>query len=279
MEKTRSVPSLKGWEETRDTLSGYAKAIGAIPWVLAEPHPKWWHISLKIINDGLQTDEMKVPSSKGETFNIRLDFEEHAVIIKTSTARVEKIRLRDGASNQEFSNKLLDKLKALGIKGDFDPSKFEGTSATEYDPAHARAYQQALSLAGHVLQTHKEKLSGETGPVQLWPHHFDLAFEWFGTRTVPFEEEGKTVEYPSQINFGFSPGDSGHPTPYFYSNPWPFEKSLETLPLPKGASWNTEGWEGSLLSYETLVTAPNPAELLLDYYETVFAAASELLTV
>ena len=108
--------------------------------------------------------------------------------------------------------------------------------------------------------------------MQLWPHNFDLAFEWFGTRTVMYDEPGGQRELPSQINFGFAPGDDSHPDPYFYSNPWPFDEQLVTRELPSGARWFTESWKGTLLPYSAMVGQPD--EKLLDYYRAVYELAS-----
>ena len=113
------------------------------------------------------------------------------------------------------------------------------------------------------------------GPVQLWPHGFDLAFEWFGTRTETYEENGQITEYPSQINLGFYPaGDR----PYFYSNPWPFEGDVLTgEPLPHGAEWHTDGWQGSVLHYDLLTGIPDANTKLLEYAKRVHELASPTL--
>jgi hypothetical protein len=50
-------------------------------------------------------------------------------------------------------------------------------------------------------------------PVQLWPEHFDLA---------------TTI---SEVNYGGSPGDAGHPGPYLYVGPF-------APPAPDGQFWN-----------------------------------------
>ena len=36
-------------EETRVTLHAYAHAAGSIPRAFGAVHPKWWHISLKVL--------------------------------------------------------------------------------------------------------------------------------------------------------------------------------------------------------------------------------------
>ncbi len=53
---------------------------------------------------------------------------------------------------------------------------------------------------------------GRPGPEPvLWPEHFDL---------------GVTLD---EVNYGVSPGDAGHPTPYAYVGPWT---------VPEGEFWN-----------------------------------------
>ena len=119
----------------------------------------------------------------------------------------------------------------------------------EYDPETATAFSSVLGSVSAVFEKHRSGLDGEVSPIQLWPHGFDLAFEWFGTRVETFEEDGEVTEYPSQLSLGFYPGGR----PYFYSNPWPFDaENLVDHPLPHGARWHTEGWQGTILYYEQL---------------------------
>jgi hypothetical protein len=95
---------------------------------------------------------------------------------------------------------------------------------------------------------------------------------------VEYDEGGEVQQYPAQLNLGLSPGDSGHPEPYFYSNPWPFEADkLLDKPLPAGACWFTEGWEGSILPYAELVGDSNAEARLLEYARAVYEIASPTL--
>jgi hypothetical protein len=116
-----------------------------------------------------------------------------------------------------------------------------------------------LVSTNQVFKKHIATLSGDVGQVQLWPHHFDLAVEWFGTRVVEYQEGDEVQEYPSQLNLGLSPGDSGHPEPYFYSNPWPFEKDqLLDKSLPEGARWFTEGGKALFFHMRNWLVMPKP---------------------
>ena len=93
-----------------------------------------------------------------------------------------------------------------------------------------------------------------------------------------YEEHGERQELPSQLNLGFFPGSPGVAA-YFYSNPWPFEADvLLGQPLPEGAGWHTEGWQGTLLPYEALVSDPNARKRLLNYARRVFELTAPTLT-
>jgi hypothetical protein len=117
-------------------------------------------------------------------------------------------------------------------------------------------------------------LIGEVEPVQLWPHGFDLAFEWYGTRVEVQDEGGERQELPAQLNLGFFPGGPGT-DPYFCSNPWPFEAgALLGQRLPQPARWHDDGWQGAMLPYEALVDDPNAEEGLLAYARRVFELAA-----
>jgi hypothetical protein len=268
------LPDLAGWEPTRDSLNLYAKVIGAIPRALIEPHPKWWHISLKVGPDGPATDS--IPRGDG-SFLVRMDLRQHVIAIETDSGDHRHVDITRGTSASAVGNEVSEALKALSITANIDSSKFEDNSPREYDVQAAERYLQALTSIDAVLKQQKSRIPGDTGPVQLWPHHFDIAFEWFGTKNVVYEENGKKIEYPSQINFGFSPGDDSHPKPYFYSNPWPFDEAFINHDLPSGATWFTESWKGSLLPYAQIASRGDTDLVLLDYFQAIYEVASPSL--
>ncbi|MEE9533032.1 MAG: DUF5996 family protein, partial [Acidimicrobiia bacterium] len=261
------LPALpEDWETTRATLHAYAQAIGVIPRAHAAGHPKWWHVSLTVRPDGLVTEDMALPD--GGAFNVRLDLKSHAVVVEAGDGRSTALSMTDGATGTQMGDRVIAAVAELGLEGDYNREKFEDEDPREYDPAAAEAFLQAVNTVNEVFEQHRASLSGDVGPVQLWPHGFDLATEWFGTRVEKYEEEGQVTEYPSQLNLGFFPGSE---RPYFYSNPWPFEgDKLTSEPLPHGAQWHTEGWEGSILYYDQLQGDPDAATKLAEYARAVF---------
>ena len=276
-------PLPANWENTRATLHAYAHAAGSVPRALAEAHPKWWHVSLKVQPHGLLSDAVELPS--GGTVTTLLDLASHEVVVTASGGERTAIPMTEGLTGTEMGDRVIAAVAALGLTGEYDRSKFESDQAREYDPAAAGHYLTALVNVAAVFDRHRDATGGDVGIVQLWPHNFDLAVEWFGTRTVPYEEAGETVEYPSQLNLGFYGGGPaseprGEPTaPYFYSNPWPFDKdALTAHQLPSGADWHTDGWEGSMLPYATLAGDPEAEAKLAAYARAVYDVAAPTLT-
>ncbi len=273
-----AFPPLTKWAPTRDTLSQYAAAVGVVPRALAKPDPKWWHISLKVQQKGAATDPIPHPKSAGVTFQVLMNLRTHTVDVSTSEGEFRSLSMTEGLSSTEFGNQLLSILGELGIEAEFEREKYENDEPRVYDPEAAGAYRDILLETDKILELHKSGLTGETGPIQLWPHNFDLAFEWFGTRLVPHGDGDNAQELPSQINFGLAPGDSSHAEAYFYSNPWPFEDSLTDHKLPGSARWFTESWKGTLLSYDEVAGDAEGEKELAAYFKAVYDIASPLLT-
>ena len=261
-------------EETRAALHAYAHAVGVIPRAHAPFHPKWWHISLKVRPDGLVTESFPLPDG-GSGF-VRLDPRLDVVVFTTSHGDERIFPMNAGLTGTEMGDALIAAAREFGLDGDYDRERFESEDALVYDGTDASAFFDVLVAVDGVFTEFRDTLSGEVGPIQVWPHGFDLAFEWFGTRTEKFEEDGEVTEYPSQINLGFYPRGEA----YFYSNPWPFEADkLTGIGLPHGASWNTEGWEGSILQYDSVRDDPTATEKLQAYAAAVHEAAAPTLTV
>ena len=275
--KTALFKSLKGWEATKASLHAYSKVVGAIPRAHAEPHPKWWHISLHVFPDGIRTGA--IPLSDGGSLQLVMDLRRHVLAIETGGRQAATINLEAGFTANELAERLFSLLIPYGLKGPYAQEKYEDDQPRTYNPIHADTFLTTLVEIDRIFKAHRLQIGGETGPVQFWPHGFDLAFEWFGTRQVVYEEDGDVTRYPSQLNLGWSPGEPNHPEPYFYSNPWPFEREkLLGNRLPSGAEWFTGGWEGSLLEYSALVGEPEAEQKLLAYARTVYELAAPTLT-
>lgn len=261
------------FEPTCATLHAYARAVSAIPRAHADRHDKWWHAALTVTPHGAVTDPMLLPD--GATATITMDLTTHEVKFKTSTGESTVYSMQDGMTATQLADALIGDAAGLGFDDAYDREKFENDELRAYDREVASGFLATLTAVHGVMDAHRASLEGDVGRINLWPHGFDLAFEWFGTRVERYEEGGKVTEHPSQLNFGWYPaGDA-----YFYSNPWPFEAD-RLLPheLPEPARWHKDGWEGSMLVYADVAGRTDGAELVRAYATRVFELAAPTLT-
>ena len=268
MSNTLFAPLDEQWEPTRATLHAYAKGVGAIARAHAVFHPKWWHISLKVRPNGLVTDNLPLPG--GGSVALRMDLVGDSVVIEASDGTSSSVPMSDGLTGTEFADTLIDAVAEYGLESDYLREKFVDETPREYDPRAATALMTVFVNANTVLERRRATLGDSVGPVQVWPHGFDLAFEWYGTRVERYEKAGEVQAHPAQLNFGLYPAGRA----YFYSNPWPFEgEALLGVALPHGAEWHTEGWEGSVLYYDQVAADPAAEIKVLEYAAAVMSAA------
>jgi hypothetical protein len=266
-----AFPTLVDWEPTRQTLHWYSRGITAVPRAHAEPHPKWWHVSLSVVPDGMVTSKTRLDDGRSLWF--KMDLVQHKIIALINEEVIREFSLFDSLSSTQFADQILAIAASFGLDGNYDRKQFENDDVRLYNPVAAEKFLTALVNADQIFKEHREQLGGETSPVQLWPHGFDISLEWFGTRVEIYDD----VEYPSQLNLGFFPGGSDADQ-YFYSNPWPFEgEILLSKSLPRGAAWHTEGWEGTVLPYNELADDDQAKDRLQEYARTVFELCSPTL--
>lgn len=260
----------EGWEATRATLHAHARTLGVVARSHVLAHPRWWHVSLSVTPRGLHTDPIQLPS--GSTVSLLLDLEQHGVAVEVDDRTVWSHPVDDGSSAMAIAGTLFSELTRLGLDADgYDRTRLGDDQPRQYDRAQASAFFAALKSVAAALERERSRRDGEVGPVQVWPHGFDIAFEWFGTRLV--DDPGTDGPQPAQLNLGWYPGGDA----YFYSNPWPFDERLLEIGLPAGAAWHTDGWQGSILPYAEVAGAPDGEERFARYATAVHAAAAPTL--
>jgi hypothetical protein len=235
-------------------------------------------VSLRVEPCGLATGAIPLPG--GDSCELRLDLQRHHLGVIGPGGPLGQLGLGEGASASDLGDRALALLSAAGVDtGRVDRKHYADDTPTPLDPGVVVAYLEAITRIDACFAALRSTLDGEVGPVQLWPHHFDLSFEWFSARLVPWEEEGKSEELNAQIGFGFAPGaggaGDGASGPYFYATPWPFDEELTAISLPTGAHWRTEGWQGVELPYSAV--APAGEEKLAELVRTVFEGVAPRL--
>ncbi len=268
---------LKDWRETRDILQKYAQMIGTIREKVSTPHPHWWHISLSVSDRGLITTPIpKNKNTPGQTFEIILDLKNHHLIIESNFREAKRIKLT-GQSLSALCEETCSLLTDLGIVLPIDKKKYADGKSGKYDESAAADYWAAIEEINRIISKFRSELSGERSPVQLWPHHFDLSMSWFSGRLVPGKEPHDAESSKEQMMFGFSTGDNTIPDAYFYITAYPVPDGLQNVQISEDASWNTDGFQGGVMVYESFAGASNPEEKLLNYFRTFQKAGAELM--
>lgn len=262
---------LPGFEPTRVTLHAYALVAGAVPRAHAEPLPHWWHLGLVSYPDGLVTAPVPLPG--GAMLRIRLDLRHHEIVLVVDDGAVGRVDMCRGLPATALAAELFAVTAGLGLADEYDRTRFDNDDPCPYDPEAAHALLTAFTAAETLLARHRAWLLSQNpgtgvGPIHVWPHHFDMSFEWFGRREA--EYDGDIL--PSQLNLGFDPTWE----PYFYSTPWPLDPVVAKSLLPHGAVWHSPGWEGAMLPYET-ARQGHAVAVLTDFARAVFEAAEPTL--
>jgi hypothetical protein len=268
---------LSEWKPTRDALHRYSRIIGEIRSRYMPGSKHWWHITLSVCARGLTTTPFPVA---GQSLELILDLTNHRLAIDSSDGWSNSLSL-SGRSEAGLSRHIKASFTAAGI--DVEPellAKFDGEAALPFDVAAVDRYRRVVNWVDGVFKRFKGGLREETSPVQMFPHHFDLAMNWFSGRLVPAVDPTDEERADEQMNFGFVTGDDAIPEAYFYATAYPEPTDWMDLELPEGAHWHTEGWTGAVLPYAAVAAASRPETILIDYLTRLQAhgARPHLLT-
>lgn len=250
------------WLPTRDTLQSYSQILGAVRRHLVPEQPHWWHISLQPVPHGLSTGAIEL--GHGGSLSLALELTDHKLRIELEGSELTALDIGEGLSSRQLGERVLRVCRDAGAELENEFNARADDENRDYDPQAAASYLAALLATREVFESVHSELDGSLGPIQLWPHHFDLSFEWFGSRMIESDEG----ESPSQIGFGFSTGDDSHQGAYYYATPWPFASEFTEAALPDGARWLTDPWQGGLLPYSEVVSAGE--DLLSSYLHRVY---------
>jgi hypothetical protein len=264
-----SALPLTAWRPTRDRLHRWARLAGAVRRQRSPARDHWWHVSLQVSARGLTTGPFPAPGGAAE---ILLDLVGGVVLVSASDGWELRVPLAADPA-QQGGQRLLEGLTDLGLRVEL-PS-FVGPTPGPYDAAAAARYLRVLATVDGSLRLLQAELPGVTSPVQLWPHHFDLAVTWMTGRVVAGKEEAPAEERDEQVGMGFSTGDEGDPDPYLYAVALPWPDGVESELLPVGG-WHSSGWRGAVLPWTEVAASPDPAATAVSFWrgaQTAFADA------
>lgn len=274
--RTQPFPNLDAHRirDTRNAMHAYAQVLG--DWrASCLPHRKhWWEITV-------------YPSIRGLTTGIV-----HSAIDFELELDVMADRLRGYvAGGREFSEPLAgrpagelaeiaeDFLVESGIERELIPvdqgRDTFSQSTQKYSTEVAQDLAAAFRSISGALGKFRAGIREETSPIQIFPHHFDLAMLWLPGEKIPGQDPENEEMSDKQMNFGFTFGDEGIPEPYFYITAYPLPDTLPSLALPEGTSWHAEGFNGAVLLYRTLIENERPSDYLVDLCSRLLQAGQQ----
>lgn len=257
---------------TRDALHAYARILGAWASACRPKRKHWWHASLRPSLNGLTTEVIRADVD----FELELNLREGLLQGQTSSGEEFKEDLH-GQPAAELALMIQDFLIAAGIDDRITPEGgqrsakgFDGYSAEQ-----AYILSRAVNSVTTAMERFRAGIREESSPIQLWPHHFDLAMLWLPGDKVPDQDPENEESADKQMNFGFTFGDEGITEPYFYVTAYPFAEALSVLQLPVGTTWHTGGFSGAVLLYRSLIQNTDPNTYLLNLWNRLLSAGRE----
>ena len=278
------------WKETAATLHMWTQIIGKIrltqtPWINHS-----WHVTLYVTSRGLTTS----PIPHGfHTFEIRLDFIDHELRILKSDGltRTLKLQSQSVAKFYDAVMKALNDLE-LPVKINMFPNEIENPIPFDqdeehrsYDPEYANRFWRVLVQSDRVFKQFRSRFCGKCSPVHFFWGSFDLAVTRFSGRPAP-PHPGGVPHLPDAItreaysqevsSLGFWPGNAAMPTPIFYSYAYPEPPGFAEAKIQPDAAFYEAKLHEYVLPYDAVRSAENPDEMLLDFAQTAYDAASKL---
>jgi hypothetical protein len=181
------------------------------------------------------------------------EFEFGGGMVQVRVEGVDLVVARDGAEQRVELESIAaggallgPELLPDGVPDEAAPLELDGEAAARLADFYA--------FAARALAAVKSGLPREAEPSEtnLWPEHFDIAFE------AGDEAAGQ------RANYGASPGDPEHDEPYVYVGPWTAAVS--------GELWNAAGFTGAELAYAELVGAADPASIATEFMRSRYEA-------
>jgi hypothetical protein len=276
---------LEDWRPTKDTLHLCSQILGRIRLATTPPRNHWWNVALSVDVRGLTTGRLH---HRDTTFEISLDFADHALVVLASDGRTKRFALANGVTVADFYERLHLALAELGVDVEISEEPFDVPMTTPFpkdvehqawDSDALHRFWRVLDWSDLVFEEFSGWYNGKTSPVQLFWHNLDLAVTRFSGRpSEPNAADLITRDAHSHelITFGFWAGDDdiGEAAYYAYTHPEP--EGLREQPLPVGA-WVSSG-DGSLavLPYETVRSSRDPRTALLAFCQSAYEAGATL---
>ena len=278
------------WKDTAITLHMWTQIVGKIRLTLSPWTNHSWHVTLYVTSRGLTTSPIPYGS---HTFEIRFDFVDHELRILKSDGATRMFKLQP-QSVAMFYSAVMKALNDLELPVEINmlaneienPIPFDQDEEHRfYDPEYANRFWRVLVQSDRVFKEFRSRFCGKCSPVHFFWGSFDLAVTRFSGRPapphpggVPHLPDAVTREAYSQevSSLGFWPGNAAAPTPIFYSYAYPEPAGFGQAKIQPDVAFYEAKLREFILPYDAVRTSENPDQVLLDFAQSAYDAASEL---
>ena len=268
----------------------WTQIVGKIRLTLSPWTNHSWHVTLYVTSRGLTTSP--IPHG-AHTFEIQFDFIDHQLLIDKNDGARRTIQLK-AQSVAEFYRIVMKTLTDLELPVTIytTPNEIENPIPFDqdeehrsYDREYVNRFWRVLVQSDRVFKEFRSRFCGKCSPVHFFWGSFDLAVTRFSGRPAP-PHPGGVPHLPDEItreaysqevsSLGFWPGNAAAPTPIFYSYAYPEPPGFaETKIQPDAAIYQSKLRE-FILPYDAVSTVEKPDEVLLNFAQSAYDAASKL---
>ncbi|MEN3384911.1 MAG: hypothetical protein V7608_4955 [Hyphomicrobiales bacterium] len=277
------------WQDSCNTLHLWTQVVGKVKLALAPVSNHWWSIVLYVNARGLTTGPM---AYRGRTLQIDFDFCVHALVLRTSDAREQRIALTP-MTVADFYAAVMRGLSALDVDVHIWTVPVELEDAipfdqdrlhAHYDAAAVNIFWRQLAQIDGVFKTFRARFLGKCSPVHFFWGSFDLAVTRFSGRAAPPLTSSNTPNVAAWVmreayshecsSLGFWPGNGGYGRAAFYSYAYPEPAGFGSEPVrPQGAAYNGDVGQ-FLIDYDTIRAASSPDDALLEFAQSTYEAVA-----
>ena len=278
------------WKDTAITLHMWTQIVGKIRLTLSPWTNQSWHVTLYVTSRGLTTSPIPHGS---HTFEIRFDFIDHELRILKSDGATQMLKLRP-QSVAKFYTEVMSALAEMELPVAINviPNEIENPIPFDqdqehrsYDREYANRFWRVLVQSDRVFKEFRSRFCGKCSPVHFFWGSFDLAVTRFSGRPAP-PHPGGVPHLPDAItreaysqevsSLGFWPGNAAAPTPIFYSYAYPEPPGFAEAKIQPDAAFYEAKLREFILPYDAVRTAEKPDQVLLDFAQSSYDAASKL---
>ena len=278
------------WKDTAITLHMWTQIVGKIRLTLSPWTNHSWHVTLYVTSRGLTTSPIPHGS---HTFEIQFDFIDHQLLIDKSDGARRTVPLKS-QSVADFYRTVMKTLSDLELPVTINttPNEIENPIPFDqdeehrsYDREYANRFWRVLVQSDRVFKEFRSRFCGKNSPVHFFWGSFDLAVTRFSGRPAP-PHPGGVPHLPDEItreaysqevsSLGFWPGNAAAPTPIFYSYAYPEPSGFAQAKIQPDAAFYEAKLREFILPYDVVRIAEKPDQILLDFAQSAYDAASKL---